>query len=113
MNTMYEDMGKRIASLRHDNHLTQLQLAELLDISVKHCSEVERGLSCLSLEKLVRLCNILSCDLNYIVSGKTTIGESESNIPSFVIDLYNSADDKERELLNEYLLMFKKIYQKF
>lgn len=108
MNTLYITMGQRIAKLRHDNHLTQFQLAELLDISDKHCSEVERGLSCLSLEKLICLCDILSTDLDYIIRGKEHRNDAESNVPLFVINMCNSSDDKEKELLNEYLSLFKK-----
>lgn len=51
----YYEMGARIAALRKENAITQEKLAEILDISVKHCSEVERGVSSLSLEKLIYL----------------------------------------------------------
>lgn len=98
-----EDMGIRIAKLRKENHISQEQLAEMLNISVKHCSEVERGVSCLSLDKLVDLCSILSSDLDYIVRG---INKVDTNIPSYIYDLLNSED---RDLFLEYVLMFKKI----
>ena len=52
MKKLYQDIGKRIAKLRKENKMTQSQLAEILDISVKHVSEIERGITCLSLEKL-------------------------------------------------------------
>lgn len=54
MKKLYQDIGKRIAKLRKENKMTQSQLAEILDISVKHVSEIERGITCLSLEKRKR-----------------------------------------------------------
>lgn len=38
MENLYAKIGQRIVQIRHANNLTQYQLAEMLDISVKHCS---------------------------------------------------------------------------
>ncbi|MGN0242586.1 MAG: helix-turn-helix domain-containing protein [Lachnospiraceae bacterium] len=109
MNTLHAEIGQRIASLRRKHNITQSQLAEKLDISVKHCSEVERGLSCLSLEKLVALCHILSTDMDYLVRGKDKRTSAESNVPPIVVELFDTADNSKKELLQEYILLFKKI----
>ena len=45
------EIGKRLSALREQHGMTQSDLAELLDCSVKHISHSERGLSYLSLEK--------------------------------------------------------------
>lgn len=108
MRTLHKDIGDRIAILRHENNITQAQLAEKLDISIKHCSEVERGVSCLSLEKLVGLCSILSTDLDYLVRGIDKRSPSETAIPFFIIDVFNSDDTRQQDLLKEYILLFKK-----
>ena len=47
MENLYAKIGQRIVQIRHANNLTQYQLAEMLDISVKHCSAIERGKSSL------------------------------------------------------------------
>lgn len=112
MNTLHKDIGQRIALLRQENHLTQAQLAEKLDISVKHCSEVERGLSCLSLEKLVALCSILSTTLDYLVRGIDNNISGESSIPTYFLEIFRTDDAYEKECLQDYLLLFKKIYHK-
>lgn len=109
MNTLYTQIGERISSLRHEQNITQSQLAEKLDISVKHCSEVERGLSSLSLEKLVTLCNLLSTDMDYLIRGLDKRTPTESNVPSIVIETFNTADERKRELLQEYMLLFRKM----
>lgn len=109
MNALYKEIGHRIAILRQQQKLTQAQLAEKLDISIKHCSEVERGLSCLSLEKLITLCSILSTDLDYLIRGIDKRPETESNIPPYVIELFNTTDSHQKELLQDYLLLFRRI----
>ena len=50
MENLYAQIGQRIVQIRRSNNLTQYQLAEMLDISVKHCSAIERGKSSLSLK---------------------------------------------------------------
>lgn len=112
MNTLYKAIGQRIALLRQENHITQAQLAEKLDISVKHCSEVERGLSCLSLEKLITLCSILSTNLDYLIRGIDNRTPTESTIPTYVIEVFNTGDTREKALLQDYLLLFKKFMEK-
>lgn len=108
---LYSDIGDRIAQLRHEQKLTQEQLAEIMDISIKHLSEVERGLTCFSLEKLVTLCSILSTDLDYLIRGIDHRKNTESNTPTYILDLFNSDDENKKQLLSDYLLIFKKIYE--
>ena len=43
METLNKLMGKRIAALRKEHHMTQAELAESLDISIKHCSSVKEA----------------------------------------------------------------------
>lgn len=110
MDTLYSEIGRRIATLRQQNHLTQAQLAEKLDISIKHCSEVERGLSCFSLDKLIALCSILSTDMDYLIRGIDTHNHIPS-IPSYLFQIIQSDDTQAKELLEDYILLFKKIYE--
>ena len=70
--TLSVSIGSRIAKLRKDYNMTQEQLAEKLDISIKHCSSVERGLSCLSLEKLIEVSILFDVSLDYLVKGNDT-----------------------------------------
>lgn len=108
MNQLYKNIGNRISALRHNKKITQVQLAELLDISVKHCSSVERGLSCLSIEKLVLLCDILDTNLDYLIRGMDTNTQSQQ-IPNFILETYNGTDEKMIQLLDEYIAFFKRL----
>lgn len=65
-----KNMGLRIKEKRKSLKLTQEEIAEMLDISVKHFSEVERGLTGLSIENLIKLSNILGVSIDYIVKGE-------------------------------------------
>ena len=65
-----KDMGLRIKTRRKALRLTQETVAERLDVSVKHFSEVERGLTGLSIENLVKLSGVLMVSLDYLVKGE-------------------------------------------
>lgn len=103
------EIGRRIQQLRRLHKLTQEDLAEFLDISVKHVSSVERGVSSLSLDKLIRVCRLLDCSIDYLVLGRTD-PENEFYIPQSILDIFSRSDEAERELLQEYLLFFKKLH---
>lgn len=111
MDTLNTEIGKRIARLRNEHHMTQAVLAEKLDISIKHCSEVERGITRLSLEKLVALCSILHTDMNFLILGQDIRDKKTANIPSFVLEIFNTDNEKEKDLLERYLLLFEEMNQ--
>ena len=108
MDMTKNDIGKRVSSLRKRNGMTQENLAELLNCSVKHVSHVERGTALLSLDKCVWLSDYFHCSLDYLLKGK---GEEDvSNIlPSHIIEILHSDNDEERELLLTYLNLYTRI----
>lgn len=65
-----QEMGLRIKNQRKKLKYTQEDMAEQLSISVKHFSEVERGLTGLSIDNLIKLSNILGVSIDYIVKGE-------------------------------------------
>ena len=104
---LYKRIGKKIATLRKENSMTQEQLAEKLSITVKHCSSVERGLSSLSLEKLIYVADLFDVSLDYLVRDFSD--EEQEYIPQICLELFKDADNKERHLLKEYLSLYQKI----
>ena len=96
---LYKRIGKKIATLRKENSMTQEQLAEKLSITVKHCSSVERGLSSLSLEKLIYVADLFDVSLDYLVRDFSD--EEQEYIPQICLELFKDADNKERLLLKE------------
>lgn len=107
MSKLYPAMGQRIAQLRREHHLTQLQLSEKLDISVKHMSEIERGLIGLSLDKLVLLCDILCTSLDYIVRGIDSESQLGNDFPTFFMELYKKSNDQQKQFLDAFFIAYQ------
>lgn len=56
-----KQIGQRIQALRKQRGMTQEQLAEQLSLSTTHVSAIERGVSGVTVEKLVLIMNLLDC----------------------------------------------------
>lgn len=108
VNTTYLDIGTRISQLRRKKGLTQSQLSEQLDITNKHLSESERGLTSLSLDKMILLCDILDTDMEYLIRGND-ITKHSVEIPDYIMELLRSDNPKHQELIQDYFQMFKRI----
>ncbi|MBO5372586.1 MAG: helix-turn-helix transcriptional regulator [Lachnospiraceae bacterium] len=93
INDYKPEMGKRIRTCRQQSKLTQENMAEILDISVKHYSEIERGITGLSIEKLLFLSDYFRVSLDYLLKGD---GKRES-LPFILIEAYSSCPDKKKD----------------
>lgn len=65
-----EEIASRIRTLRKGKGLSLQRLAELVGISPGYLSEVERGLSAVSGEKLARVAEHLGVSADYLLSGR-------------------------------------------
>lgn len=90
-------MGKRIRACRLKSNLTQENMAEILDISVKHYSEVERGITGLSTEKLIYLSHLFDTSLDFLLKGE---GEA-ATLPYILAEVYRSCPDEKKDHLIE------------
>lgn len=68
-------IGKLIYALRNEKGMTQLQLAELMNISDKTVSKWERGLGCPDVSLLLELSNIFNVDLSEMLSGQIAVND--------------------------------------
>lgn len=93
-------MGKRMKEQRKLLGFTQEQMAEKLNISIKHYGGVERGLAGLSLENLVEVSDILGVGLDYLVKG---IDESDDYMPDRIKEIYLSYPKEKRQHIIELL----------
>ena len=103
-----ENIGKRIAQLRKF-HLTQTQLAEQINTTSKHISEIERGVTGISIDTQVQLGEKLHCSLDYLIKGDE-YESIDSILPSKINDILRSKDEKEIGLLLDYLKMYERIH---
>lgn len=63
------EMGRRIASRRRHLGINQNTLAEKVDISKNHLSNIERGREKPSFDVLISLCNELRVTPDYLLMG--------------------------------------------
>lgn len=70
---MKKEIGKRIKAIRESMNMNKENFAKLLGISGQYLGIVEKGKSCLSVEKLQILCNISNLSADYILFGKEDI----------------------------------------
>ena len=89
-----KEMGLRIKNRRKKLLLTQETVAEYLGISVKHLSEVERGIAGLSIENLINLGSVLGLSLDYIIKGVSDSHEWDSTLSI----LQNVPKEKEEQI---------------
>ena len=99
------EMGKRMKKQRKLLHFTQEFMAEKLDISIKHYGEVERGLAGLSLENLVKMCEILGISLDYLIKGTN---KNDDCMPSRIKEIYLDCPPDKRQYILELLEVINK-----
>ena len=63
----YALLGKNIKYYRNQKKMTQEQLAEQVNLSLGFISQVERGVTSMSLDTLVDVCNSLDCSAGDIL----------------------------------------------
>lgn len=99
------------AALRKKQHLTQAQLADLVGATAKHISEIERGITGISIDMQVLLSNHLYCSLDYLIKGQD-YETVETSLPSFVIDILHCHNESEKTLFIDYLNFYDKLRKK-
>ena len=65
-----EAIGKFIAACRKEKNLTQMQLAEKLNITTRAVSKWETGKSCPDVSIMMKLCDILGITVNELLSAE-------------------------------------------
>ena len=71
-NKFLVDMGMRIAQRRKQMCLTQEQLAELAEVSIKTVGSAENGQKALRPENIVRFARALNMDISYLLTGEVS-----------------------------------------
>lgn len=76
MEVDYKLLGARIKEQRKKAGYTQELMAEKLDVSVGYVSQVERGITHISLDLLARMSTALECDIALLVTGSAVRSDS-------------------------------------
>lgn len=92
--TIKKILGENIKSYRIKHDLTQMQLADQLDISANHLSNIEQGIKFPSptlIDNMIKTLNVSPSDLFYCVeyggAESTSLGKIDKLIDEVVIDL--------------------------
>ena len=64
------EFGLRVAELRRIKRMTQEELAEILGVSKKHISQIERGVAACSIDLLMDISTALNVSTDYLLTGK-------------------------------------------
>ncbi len=99
-----KEMDLRIKARRRKILLTQECVAEHLGVSVKHFSEVERGIAGLSVENLIKLSDLLGLSLDYIIKGEAKKDEWDS-----ILSLLNNVPKDKEETVKEMIRLAAKL----
>lgn len=94
----YEKLGKRIREERLKLNLTQVQLAEAINISDSYMGAIERGERSLTLDTLVRLVNRLGVTIDYLLSDSVDDDTNDNVIINQFKQIING-QPKERKLM--------------
>lgn len=97
MSVDYKLIGARIKQKRKEIGKTQEWLAESLDVTVGYVSQIERGVTKISLDTLAAVAGCLSTDIAYFVSG--TVVADAAYMQSELQDKYDRLTPKQKRLL--------------
>lgn len=87
----YAAIGGRIKSFRKERRLSQEKLAELIDISVPHMSNVENGKARFSMKIMFNLVNVLKITPDTLLLGYT--GRQNKTYPLPVEAIHRELED--------------------
>ena len=68
----FEQLGQKVATLRKDQHLAQVQLAEILGISQQHMASFEKGIRKIPASMLPTLSQVFGTSVDELLGVGTT-----------------------------------------
>ena len=97
MNVDYKLIGERIKRARKMKGFTQETVAEKLDVSIGYISQVERGITKISLDFLGAMSLVLDCDIANFISESAV--NSNEYLDSELIDEFKKLDSKKKKFI--------------
>lgn len=87
-------LGSRIMQRRKQMGIKQSELAELINVSDNQISNIENGKSFPRLNSFIKICDVLDCNSDYLLSG---IVRQEVN--DNIIDMISSCSIEEQKVI--------------
>ena len=101
MNIDYKLIGERIKKRRKSCGMTQETLAEKLNVSIGYVSQVERGITKISLDLLGAISAILNCDISSFISESAVY--SSDYMESEILEAIKMLDSQKRKFILEII----------
>ena len=106
MNVDYKLIGNRIKDARKRSGLTQEVMSEKLGVSVGYVSQIERGITKISLDLLAAISTILNCDIASFVTESAL--DSDIYISNELRSRISELDNSKRKMLYDFIELLKK-----
>ena len=97
VNVEYKLIGSRIKAERLSLGMTQEVLAEKLEVTIGYVSQVERGITKISLDLLAKVSTILGRDISVFVTG-SAVG-SDNYMLDGMAARFKQLDSRDRKLV--------------
>jgi len=104
MSLNFKLIGRRIKDIRNLRHLTQSELAEMVDLTEPYISRIETGRSC-SLDAYVRIADALGVTVDHLLYGNQAHNRMEYQ-PEF-LELLEDCNGYERRIIYELAIATK------
>ena len=98
-------IGERIAQLRKEQNISQVQLAKALEVSRQAVSKWETGQSIPDMVKLIQLADLLKTDTEYLATGRHSILKS----PPTVVTVVEKVDNIVEKILEKPVIVEKRV----
>lgn len=103
MNIDYKLIGERIKRARKSRNITQENIAERLNVSIGYISQVERGITKISLDLLAAISSILDYDIAEFISESAV--KSSGYMDSEIITEIRKLDPQKRKFILNLIKM--------
>ena len=102
MNIDYKVIGAKIKSQRKKAGITQETLAEKLDVSIGYISQVERGITKISLDLLAAISSALECDICALITDSVT---KNNYLAGETAQKFSALSEREKRMVNSFIDM--------
>ena len=100
----YKAIGRRISYYRKKKGLTQAAFAESLGVSESYVSQIERGISRISLARLYEVADVLKTDIVFLISDELPYKGFDCTVNSEIFEITKSWSKEKIALLIKLLL---------
>lgn len=100
------EFGRRLKSFRQKKHLSQMELAELIDTAPSSISHLENGTHAPSLGTLLKLASVLNIGIDDMLCDSLPV--AENHLEKDISELLSDCSLQEKLIIRDIILTTKK-----